>query len=203
MKRKRTDVNVVDGERSPQSCTLQAPTMFLRMTYWLNSTLTKSVNAGLYAWDHSDVYEPFVMLAGTNLDGKVFGLSHNQWSKLTSRMNDVSSCLINKQKKTLFVDADLAVSVKQMFGKQYVTLFGLTENVGKLLSIILTEQEWNVLVNQAVNISGYLGQLAGDKASTNQYICDKLKRTEVSDGDDDIAPYNRLAEEIKAYMRYT
>lgn len=179
----------------------ETTTMFLRMTYWLNGSLTKSINTGLYAWTRSDSYEPYVMLAGTNSDGKVFGISSNQWSTLTSRMNDVTSWLINKQKKTLFIDADLAVTVRQLFGKQYVTLFGFTEKEGKPTSFILTEQEWNVMVNQAVNISGYLGQLADDNASTNRYICDRLTQSAAAD-EERPAPYNRLVEEINAYMRY-
>lgn len=194
----------MDSSTDGNRFNLQTPTtMFLRITYWLNSALTKSINAGLCALAHPDVYEPYVMLASANSDGKVFGISHKQWIVLMSRMNDVTSCFINKQKKTVFIDFDLALAVKQMFGKQFVTLFGFTDE-DRMSPFLLTEQEWKVMVNQAINISGYLSQLDGEKVTMNQHICDKRthKSAEDEKEEKDTAPYDRLAEEVKALMRY-
>lgn len=180
--------------------------MFLRISYWLNVTLTKSVNAGLYAFDRVVEYEPCVMLANT--DRKVFAVTHEEWNRMMTYINDVTVCLVKKERKTIFVPGDddifIAFTIRMMFGKMYVQLYRFNGEEKTSPPFVLTVEEWNVMVNHIPNVNGHLSRLVIDKVTINERIRNKLMSTMTERVEGEVVDsqgYDRLAEEVTAFMR--
>lgn len=208
-KRKRDPRTVTTDEAKTTSTTpdtiVAAPVvtlpsvMLLRLTYWLNTALNKSINAGMYGFRHDAAYEPCVILANTS--GKNIVITHDEWKSLLRYFNEVTLCLKNKQCKTIFVPGEDCIAfgfaVRLTFGKPYVTLYRLDdEDDGKQFSrFSLTESEWDAMVVHTPNIIGYLNQLESTSESKNKLVRDSLASTERPD------VYDRLAEEVYAFRK--
>lgn len=175
--------------------------MFLRLTYWLNSTLTKSINVGMQALSKPDDFEPCVILANT--ERKVLRITRDEWNNMMFIMNDVSIDVDKKEKKTIFVPHEgdrntIAITVRIMFGKLRVTLFKFEPESSPFC---LTENEWYVLVNHTPIISAHLNQLENEKASVKERIRDRI--TSFTTQAEPAHAHDRLADEVAAFMRQT
>lgn len=175
--------------------------MFLRLTYWLNSTLTKSINVGMQALSKPYDFEPCVILANT--ERKVLRITRDEWNNMMLIMNDVSIDVDKKEKKTIFVPHEgdrtaIAITVRTMFGKLRVTLFKFGPESSPFC---LTEKEWYVLVKHVPIISAHLNQLENEKASVNERIRGLL--TSFTEQAEPAHAHNRLADEVAAFMRQT
>lgn len=171
--------------------------MLLRLTYWLNNTLTKAINAGLYSYSQSKLYEPCVTFTNTNK--RFFRITQNEWNCMLTYINEVTLSLENKEKKTIFVPNEdtiaIAVTIKPLFGKMYVTLFMFLDE--KLSSpFVLNEDEWNMMVKCIPTVDLHLRKLTHNASIINDYVHSKHTSPEHAS---DIQAYDTLLSEIKAF----
>lgn len=179
--------------------------MLLRLTYWLNRTLNKSVNAGMYGFRHATAFEPCVILASTAR--KIIVITHDEWKSMLPYFNNVTTCLKNKERKTVFVPGEDCIAfgfaVRLTFGKPCVTLYRLDDDAGEQYSpFSMSESEWNTMVSHVPNINGYLNQLESTSASNNKYVHDSLTspdRPNATAAAADNNFYDRLAGEVYAF----
>lgn len=175
--------------------------MFLRLSYWLNKALTKSVNVGLInTLIHGNVYEPCVSL--TNTGRKVLCVSHDEWNSMMAYADVVSYSVENKTKNTIPVLGEDCViasyTVKPLFGKMYITLYRYDKD--EMSSpFVLSEHEWKTMVKCIPNINAHLRQLVSEKDVNNMYIHQELTSSSTLERTDETQACYRLIEELKSF----
>lgn len=189
--------NVMIAEQITDKSTSLHEGMFLRLTYWLNNTLTKAINAGLYRFSPTKSYEPCVIFTNTNK--KIFPITHREWDSMSSYINEVTVCMEKKEKKTIFVPQEDAIAhaytIRPLFGKMYVTLF--TFDNDKLTSpFVLKEDEWNMVVKCMPTVQSHLRKLVHNASVINEYVQSEQTTPESAS---DIQAYDRLVGEIHAF----
>lgn len=173
--------------------------MFLRLTYWLNSSLTKAINAGLYSVHNPKLYEPCVVLTNTNK--KVFCVPHSEWNAILLYVNEVSAYIEKKEKKTIFIPQEecivAACTIRPLFGKVYVTFFTFDNDIMSS-PFVLTGQEWDMMIMCLPNINSHLNKLTHDTSVINEYV--QREQTTLENASD-IQASDRLVDELKAFAR--
>src|SRR5207302_10952601 len=103
------------------------------------------------------------------------------------------------EKKTIRVthEDSIVMSITVSVGKIMRVLLRKLDGRVKSAPFVLSEKEWNSLVNRIPNISGHLCQLDRDKDSANERIRIMLTSSTLPDSNG----YDRLVEEVAAYMR--
>lgn len=182
--------------------------VFLRMTYWLNASLTKTINVGMFPCPA--YFIPSVAIVDSTT--AFFYITYEQWNRLTQYINNVTVHLDKCEETTVYVTGedtvDVVIAVKQISGNLSVELTEFdTDTV-----VTLTKDEWIMMVNHLVpRVTKHLNHLVAEETNISSYIHRRIRKCYMMSTDDDddydddfrVSPlYVRLKEEVEAYVKF-